>query len=347
MPVISRRAVIALKPEATAGTSAVPDAAQQTESLICYGLTFDPHGGSASAENKPLGVTLAGSLPVPKSHAGSLSFTTHLCGSGTAGTAPDYGKALIAAGFAQDRTAGVDVVYKPTSTNNQASSWSPTADFLGWSTVTIYAWEYDSGGAAYGKLHKFLGCLANVSFSFKVGEIPAAKFDFTGVTGGSSVVTYPQPLFASRQIPLPCRSLTFRTNFNATSSQPKAREIQIDMGNDIRMQTDITTAAKNIAARLVNRKPTMKFVVECPREMTGGSGGDEDWMTAFTAGDTGAVTWSLVGSTGNIVEMSAPNAGIRKVSYADAGGIRVVNAECRLGSADLETGDDELSITVR
>jgi len=74
-----------------------------------------------------------------------VNFDVELAGSGTAGTAPKWGKILMACGFAQGGTGGVDVIYTPVS----GTFSSVTLDFKKYQAevkgkqVELSAKEYD------------------------------------------------------------------------------------------------------------------------------------------------------------------------------------------------------------
>lgn len=340
MPVLSRRAVIAIKPESTAGTDAAPSVATAEESLVVYDLNFDPEGGSDSLVNEPLTFTLSGSTPVVGARRGTLSFSCWLGGSGTPGVAPDFGKCLISSGFRQDVTATPTVDYYTETTQAQTSAWDTTSDFAGWFTVTIYAWTADSAGSASTKLHKFVGGLANASFSFRAGDPPRVRFEYSVVAAGVSVTTWPTPSFQAHETPPAWRSAQFETSFINTSS-PKVRSIDLDCGNEIAMRTDVTSSTGHVAAVLVARKPTVRFTVENPATL---SGTDEDWWTAFTTGAVSPLTWYALGIAGNSAIFYLPNVGVSKVSR-QASGVDLVTVDCKVGTSALGTGDDDIKIT--
>lgn len=92
------------------------------------------------------------------------SYTVELAGSGTAGTAPAWGKLLQACGCAEGTlTTPARVEYTPVSTGQR-------------STTQYY---YDDGA-----LHKLLGAMGDFTLSAKAGERPVIKIDWTALDGG-------------------------------------------------------------------------------------------------------------------------------------------------------------------
>ena len=90
------------------------------------------------------------------------TFSVELAGSGTAGTAPAYGKALKACGLAETVASGTSVSLT-------------TRSVQAFSSVTIH---YNIDGVR----HKVTGCRGNVSITANVGEIPTLDFTFTAFT---------------------------------------------------------------------------------------------------------------------------------------------------------------------
>lgn len=92
------------------------------------------------------------------------SYTVELAGSGTAGTAPAWGKLLQACCCAEGVfTTPARVEYTPVSTGLR-------------STTQYY---YDDGA-----LHKLLAAMGDFTLSAKAGELPVIKIDWTALDGG-------------------------------------------------------------------------------------------------------------------------------------------------------------------
>lgn len=109
-----------------------------------------------------------------------LTFDIEAVGSGTAGTAPAWGPALRACGFAELITVAERVEYTPI-TNGQES-------------VTQYV--YDSG-----VLHKLLGARGAVTFGLTLGGIPKMSFAFIGLDGGDTAATPSGVSYTAFQLP--------------------------------------------------------------------------------------------------------------------------------------------------
>lgn len=98
-----------------------------------------------------------------------LSYSVELAGSGTAGTAPQWGRHLQACAVAEGQlTAPVRTEYTPVSTGLKAMSQN----------------YYDDG-----VLHKLVDAMGDFTLSAKVGDRPLLKFDFVGLDAGVSAAT--------------------------------------------------------------------------------------------------------------------------------------------------------------
>ena len=95
------------------------------------------------------------------------SYSVELAGSGTAGTAPAWGKLLQACACAEGILASpARVEYTPVSTGLKAAT----------------QYYYDDNA-----LHKLIDAMGDFTLSAKVGERPMLKFDWTALDGGMSV----------------------------------------------------------------------------------------------------------------------------------------------------------------
>lgn len=343
MPMLSRRRYIGLKPEATNGTDSVPT--NSADAIVVYDLEIHPLSESTSSDRQPFSGNLSQESPVSGFMQGSAKWKTYISGSSAAGTAPPWGRALLGAGFQQTVSAATSVTYTPDSDYNLSSTYSTTATFAGMDSMSTYVWNADVAGAASGKLYKLLGAMANVKFSFKVGEIPTVEFDWKGVYAAPTIVSFPAPTFTAHQIPLPARSLgcTFTPSTGGGAHTMVLRSLEIDMGNEITMRTDGNNSSGVLSAMIVNRKPTFKMTVEEPASYTHNTG--QNWWTNFSGQVVGDLEIGTVGSTaGNIYAIDMPKVGFKKVDMSDTDGLVTIDVEGVLATNAIATGDDEISI---
>lgn len=163
---IVKNTLIAAAIESAYGTDAAPTGA--ANAILVSDMSLTPLDAQNIDRN-----LIRGSFGASEQLVGSasvkLSYTTELAGSGTAGTAPAWGKLLQACACAEGILATpARVEYTPVSTGLKSSS----------------QYYYDDG-----VLHKLLGAMGDFTLSAKVGERPVLKFDWTGLDGGVSAAS--------------------------------------------------------------------------------------------------------------------------------------------------------------
>lgn len=159
---------------------------------------------------------------------GELTFEVPLGGSGTAGTAPKWGKLLLACGWAETISAGVSVTY--------ALAANPAA---GGSVAITFRQDR--------RKHVLSGARGMVSFSFDEGKRPVAKFTFRGLltavadgaviahsdatwTGHNDIdpVSQAMTTFAFNSVNAPVRSLSFDQSDNVVfSDRPNQKQVDL------------------------------------------------------------------------------------------------------------------------
>jgi hypothetical protein len=166
MPRYIRNTLILLKNETTAGTDAVPTGV--ANALLVTEMSITPLDAKNIDRNLVRGYFGASEQLVGPASV-KVSLTVELAGSGTAGTAPAWGAAVLSCAAAEAVLATpARVEYTPVSTDLKTS--------------TIY--YYDDG-----VLHKLVGVMGNAQLMAKVGDKPMLKFDFVGLDAGISVAT--------------------------------------------------------------------------------------------------------------------------------------------------------------
>ena len=236
---------ILLKLETTSGTDAAPtnttDAvAIRVQNLSCKidetMATRDVIVGAFAADDQ---------LPVYR--RGSIKFSVELQASGTAGTAPAWGKALQACAFSETVTASTRVDYLPASSSLK--------------TATI--WAYYNG-----RLEKFVYCAGTVKLNMKVGEIPSLDFEFQGLVSSVAAGAVPAltltswircqavgPAFTTAlsvgAVTYSAGALTGGTTYNFNS-------LEIDLANDVQDLALVT--AESVA--VYGRSPKASIVAD-------------------------------------------------------------------------------------
>ena len=181
-----RKTVILAKLEATYGTDSVPTGA--ADALLISNQSINP----LVASNVDRG-TITGNLGSFEQLVGTnyveCSFDIDLAGSGTATTAPAWGKLLKACGFAETtQTASVD--------------YTPISDISGVASTSLTIYYYLDG-----QLHKLLGARGTFSIEAGVGERPVLRFRFLGRNGGLTAATNATPTLTAWRTPTPTAAM--------------------------------------------------------------------------------------------------------------------------------------------
>jgi hypothetical protein len=163
----TRNTALLAKIETTYGTDATPTGA--ADALLVSNQNINPLAASYIDRGlvRPF---LGGSDKIIGATSIEVGFDVEISGSGTAGTAPAWGKLLRACAFAETVTAGQRVEYNPISS--------------GFESLTIY--YYDDG-----VVHKLLGARGTVDIKMPVNEKPVLSFKFTGLDGGVATAALP------------------------------------------------------------------------------------------------------------------------------------------------------------
>lgn len=155
----TRKAVVLAKLETTSGTDASPSNSSDAVLLLAQGLNCKL--GTLMADRDVLRGGFGAPDKLPYARRGSIGYSVELAGSGTAGTAPAWGKLLQAAGMAQTISSGSRVEYTPIST----------------AIKTLTQWAYWDG-----MLRKFVYSAAGTSkLSFVSGQLAMLESAFTAL----------------------------------------------------------------------------------------------------------------------------------------------------------------------
>lgn len=141
----------------------------------------------------------------------SISFTAELKGSGTAGTAPEIAKALIACGMRETIVASTSVTYQPDT----------EADSNGLRSCTIYYYQD-------GKLKKLLGARGQVSFEGNAQEYAKVNFTFFGHPVVDTDTTIIDPTYVDLNPPQ-----FVNASFTQGGTSLEISKLMVDLGNEI------------------------------------------------------------------------------------------------------------------
>lgn len=306
----SNRVVMAAKVETTEGT-AISLAGADANNLI-----MDPKFDAdiPMFVRQFINNSLSPHKQIATTRGGAIGFKCEVKGSGTAGTAPAFGKLLRACGFGETVVGATSVTYAPKS----AIADVPTL------TLATYR---------DGVRKAIKGARGNVKYSAKSGEPGVLEFEFIGVYDAVTDAAILTPSGVETTVPQSLLSAAFSiASFAAFVSQ-----ISFDMANVLERRGDINTASGFISTLLTGREPKGSFDPEDELVAT------HDFYGRWLAGTTGALTWKHGATAGNICTFTAPAVQYTKIGEGDRNGIATLATDFLMARSDA-AGDDELSI---
>jgi len=113
MALLLRKRLILIETESVYGTDPTPTG---VDAVLVRDLNITPQQSDVVSRDliRPY---LGASEQLLANTRVECTFSVELAGSGTAGTAPQYGKALLACGLSETVSAGVSVTYAPVSSS--------------------------------------------------------------------------------------------------------------------------------------------------------------------------------------------------------------------------------------
>lgn len=301
------RAQIAAKTEDVEGTAETPAAG---DALLVFNPKFDPV--IEQHKRNPVRSTLSHLASVSGKRMATLEFDVELKGSGTAGTAPEYGDLLKACGFSETIVESTSVTYAP------ASSSIPS--------ITISLYED-------GLLKKLWGARGTVDLMLEDGKPGMFHFSFTGadfsitdaalLSGASYQSAVPQPFM--------------NASFQVSSYSAIIEKLALDINNKLALRPSVNASSGHLSAAITDRDPKGSIDPEMVLVAT------EDFFGDWRSGTTAAMTATIGATAGNIATITAPALRYTKLSDAERDGIRTLGLDFDLC---MSSGDDELSIAL-
>ena len=307
MPLLTRKRLILLETESTYGTDPTPDGA---DAILVRDLSITPL--QSDVVNRDLvRPYLGASEQLLANTRVECSFSVELAGSGTAGTAPRYGKALLACGLSETVSAAVSVTYAPVSAT--------------FSSCTIY---YNIDGL----LHKVTGARGTFTLNLAVGEIPSIDFTFTGIYNSPTDTAAPAVTYANQATPVLAKADN-TTGFELLSYGGCLQSVTLDLGNTL-VYRDLINCTKQVL--LTDRAATGNVVIEAPTIA------QKDYFTAALAeGTLGNLIFQHGQTAGNIFDFASTKVDIGDVTYSDLDGIHMLNIP--FTCVPSTSGNDEFS----
>jgi len=248
---------------------------------------------------------------------GSVTFDVELSGSGTAGTAPRWGRCLRACGFGEAVVSTTSVTYAPASSGIIGLSLDFNAD---------------------GNRHLLTGCRGTATLNLAAGEIPRISFEFMGIYNAAAKATQTTPTFANQAAPVVVNSQN-TTSVSAFSFSSCMESFNLALNNENPFRQ---LAGCSQQVLVSDRAPSGEIVIEAP--VIGSSAGEKDFFAAVSAQTLGAITWQHGQTAGNIVTFNAPTCNLDSPTYADSDGVMMLNLPFM--PVPTSAGNDEFTLVL-
>jgi len=308
MALLTRKRLILIEEESTYGTDASPDGA---DAVLVRDLSIVPLQSDIVSRDliRPY---LGASEQLLANTRVECTFSVELAGSGTAGTAPRYGKALKACGFSETIASGTSVTYDPVSAN--------------FDSVTIH---YNLDGVR----HKVTGARGTFTITGDVGEIPTIDFTMTGIYVAPDDSAQPSVTYAAQASPLIFKKGN-TTGLNVMGlTTAKLSNYSLEIGNEI-VYRELVGGTGEVL--LTNRNVTGNLTIEAVALAT------KDYFATALADTLGIIEFTHGTTAGNIVKVDSARADIADVSYGDLDGIAML--EIPFTAVPSTTGNDEVEL---
>lgn len=308
MALLTRKRVILIETESSYATDPTPTGA---DAVLVRDLTITPQASDVVSRDlvRPY---LGASEQLLANTRVECTFSVELAGSGTAGTAPRYGKALKACGLSETVVANTSVTYAPVSAS--------------FSSVTIY---YNLDGVR----HKVTGARGNVSVNAAVGEIPSLDFSFQGIYNAPTDTALPTVTYAAQSAPLVFKNGN-SSAFQLLSYAGALQSCSCDFGNNL-VYRELVGGTKEVL--LVDRAVTGSVSIEAVTMST-----KDYFSAALTDASLGNLKFTHGTAAGNICKLESTKIDIGDVSYGEQDGVAML--EIPYTAVPSTAGNDEVSL---
>ena len=308
MALLTRKRLILLESEATYGTDPTPTG---VDAVLVRDLSITPLQ-SDSVSRELIRPYLGASQQLLANTRVECTFSVELAGSGAAGTAPRYGKALLACGLSETIVASTSVTYAPVST--------------AFGSCTIY---YNIDGV----LHKVTGARGTFTINGTVGQIPTIDFSFTGIYNTPTDTALPSVTYAAQALPVVFTNGN-TTGFELLSYSGCLQTVSFDVGNTL-VYRELVGCTKEVL--LTDRASTGSVTLEAVTMAT------KNYFTAALTDTTlGNLLFQHGQTAGNIFDFVSTKIDIGDVSYGDQDGIHMLTIPYT--AVPSTTGNDEFSL---
>ena len=287
---LTRKKFLIAKIESTYGTDPSPVGGSDAVQVSSLEITpIESDNVQAAAFQGFLGNSTRSTLVANKRV--SVTFDVELAGSGTAGTAPAFGPLLKSCGLSETISPSTSVTYAPVSCS--------------FDSATIYCF-YD------GTRHKITGARGSVSFNMAAGQFGVMSFNFIGIYNAPDGTALSGSFTVANQaaaLEVNDTNVTTATFHGVTGVRLESFDLALN--NELLYKE----TASNKEVIITNRAAGGTAVIEAPAI------GTTDYFAKAVATATGASSFVLGATAGNIVTLNAAQTDITGCSYADTNGV--------------------------
>lgn len=310
---LTRRTVILAKRETTYGTD--PAIAPSVDGILVYDVDIDIKG--EKLERPVLRDTLSPMPHVIGMKECSLTFKAELKGIGATTSIGTFelDDLLSGCGFDTGVYTGTTTVYSLKSSESDLKSVSFIVNLDG-------------------NMHKILGARGSVKFNLQAGRYGECEFSFMGLFNPvASGTLYDLSAISNVKPPI-----VYNSSFQIAGFSPVCSAAEIDIGNDI-VRRDSLNATYGVSGfRLTGRTPKLSWDMDAVAESSNGTWADWEGSVVDTFG-------IQIGSNAtNIIKMSGYFE-YDQNKYGDQDGVRKYDCVASLVSSDVNSQDNELTIT--
>jgi len=307
MALLTRKRVILIEAESSYGTD--PGMATSTVVLVTD-LSITPQ--SSDVVNRDVVRPFLGaSEQLLANTRVECTFSVELAGSGSAGTAPRYGDALKACGFAEAIVSSTSVTYTPVSAS--------------FTSISIH---YNIDGVR----HVVTGCRGTFTVNAEVGAIPTIDFTFTGIYNAPTDTALPTIAYGNQATPLIFKNGN-TTGFQLLSYAGALQSLTMDAGVST-VYRELVGGTKEVI--VTDRASNGSVTIEAPTIA------QKDYFTAALTDSSLGNLQFLHGTTaGNKVQLISSKVDIGDINYGEMDGVAMLEIPYTLVPS---ASGDELSL---
>lgn len=297
-----------VKTESTYGVDPTPSASADGVVLEDVSPSFP----NEVIDPEPSTGTLTKPKPLHGRKLSQLEFSIPIKGSGTAGTAPEWGPLLEACGFQEFIVASTSVTYAPRST--------------GVGSVTIYYYMD-------GLLYEMNGCRGTVAFDFTAGQRGMMNFTMTGHPVAPVDAAIPAVSNLDLTVPPIVRSASFTIGGYAGV----VAQVTCDMQCQVVPNDSVNGTDGYGEVFISNRQPQGSINPEITLVAT------HDWWAEWEDGDANTLSLTLGATAGNIATFTGLGTVYRELGMEDRSGVAVHSIPISFSGA---VGNDDINLVL-